>query len=112
MSAPQNIIALVFDFDDTLTDESTSALLQSAGIDTADFWQKKAKTLLDEGWGPIPAYLKLLLDNVGPRKPLGKLTNKKLREFGVSLTFYPGIPGLFKDLQKSVRDHPLSNPGH
>ena len=65
MSAPQNIIALVFDFDDTLTDDSTSALLQSVRIETADFWQKKAKTLLDKGWGPTPAYLKLLLDNVG-----------------------------------------------
>ncbi len=111
MSAPQNIIALVFDFDDTLTDDSTSALLQSVRIETADFWQKKAKTLLDKGWGPTPAYLKLLLDNVGPRKRLGKLTNKKLREFGASLKFYPGIPGLFKDLRKSVGDHPLSNPG-
>ena len=96
MSAPQNIIALVFDFDDTLTDESTSALLQSAGIDTAKFWQKKAKTLLEEGWAPTPAYLKLLLDNVGPHKPLGKLTNQKLREFGAGLKFYPGIPGLFR----------------
>ena len=111
MSAPQNIIAVVFDFDDTLTDESTSALLQSAGIDTADFWQEKAKALLEDGWGPTPAYLKLLLDNVGHKKPLGKLTNKKLRDFGASLKFYPGIPGLFKDLQKSVKEHPLSNPG-
>ncbi len=111
MSAPQNIIAVVFDFDDTLTDESTTALLESAGIDTAEFWQKKAKALLDDGWGPVPAYLKLILDNVGEGKPLGKLTNAKLRQFGAGLSFYPGLPGLFSDLSKSVKEHTLSNPG-
>ena len=73
MAAPQNIIAVVFDFDDTLTDDSTTALLKSVGIDTVDFWQRKVKTLLDQGWGPVPAYLNLILDNVGKGKPLGKL---------------------------------------
>jgi FMN phosphatase YigB (HAD superfamily) len=111
MSAPQNIIAVVFDFDDTLTDDSTTALLESVGIDTGEFWKSKAKALLDQGWGPVPAYLKLLLDNVGEGKPFEKLTNARLREFGASLRFYPGIPGLFRDLQKSVKEHPLSNPG-
>src|SRR6476620_523391 len=111
MSAPQNIIAVVFDFDDTLTDDSTTALLQNAGIDASDFWSNKAKSLLDAGWGPTPAYLKLLLDNVGSAKPFGKLTNAKLREFGSSLTFYPGIPKLFKDLHVSVAQHTVSNPG-
>ena len=111
MAAPQNIIAVVFDFDDTLTDDSTTALLQSANIDTADFWQNKAKALLDDGWDPVPAYLKLILDNVGRDKPLGQLTNRRLREFGAGLSFYRGIPRLFKDLQASVKEHPLSNPG-
>ncbi len=111
MSAPQNIIAVVFDFDDTLTDDSTTALLSSKGIDVADFWGKKAAKLLSDGWGPTAAYLKLILDNVGTKKPLGKLTNAALREFGSSLLFYPGLPGLFKDLRESVKEHPLSSPG-
>jgi hypothetical protein len=110
MSAPQNIIAVVFDFDDTLTDDSTTALLQDAGIDAADFWQTRAKALIEQGWDPTPAYLKLILDNVGPKKPLGKLTNKKLREFGDGLRFYRGLPALFKDLRESAKEHPLSNP--
>ena len=111
MAAPQNIIAVVFDFDDTLTDDSTTALLASVGIDTAEFWQEKAKSLTDDGWGPVPAYLKLILDNVGQGKPLGKLTNDKLREFGAGLRFYPGVPSLFRDLRKYMNDHPYSNPG-
>lgn len=111
MAAPQNIIAVVFDFDDTLTDDSTTALIRRAGIDASDFWSNKAQSLLDAGWDPTPAYLKLLLDNVGDGKPLGKLTNQRLRDFGATLDFYPGIPGLFKDLRKIVGEHPLSNPG-
>jgi hypothetical protein len=111
MAAPQNIIAVVFDFDDTLTDESTTALLEQAGIDPADFWQRKAKALLDDGWDPVPAYLKLILDNVGDGKPLGRLTNARLREFGHGLRFYPGIPGLFRDLKASLEEHTLSSPG-
>ena len=104
MAAPQNVIALVFDFDDTLTDDSTTALLDSVGIDTKDFWGAKAKALLDAGWDPTPAYLKLLLDHVGDGKPFGKLTNARLREFGGTLKFYPGLPGLFKDLRDSVSE--------
>ncbi len=111
MSAAQNIIAVVFDFDDTLTDDATTALISSVGIDPNDFWTKKTKTLLDDGWGPTPAYLKLLLDNVGEGKPLGKLTNAQLREFGSTLKFYKGLPGLFKDLRDIAAEHPVSNPG-
>jgi len=110
MAVPQNVIAVVFDFDDTLTDDSTTALLEAHGIDTKDFWGVKAKALLDRGWDPTPAYLKLLLDNVGAGKPLKKLTNAKLRQFGATLRFYPGLPAIFNDLRKSVAEHHVTNP--
>lgn len=110
MPAPQNVIALVFDFDDTLTPDSTSALLTKAGIDATHFWKTQAQALIDAGWGPTPAYLKLLLDNVGEGKPLGTLTNQELRDFGGTLEFFPGLPQLFRDLRKMAEEHPLSNP--
>jgi hypothetical protein len=110
VSAPQNIIAVVFDFDDTLADDSTTALLKSKGIDTADFWNNKAAKLIADGWDPTPAYLKLILDHVGTGKPLGKLSNAKLREFGKGLRFYPGLPGIFRELKESAKEHTASNP--
>ena len=91
MSMPQNVIAIVFDFDDTLTDDSTTKLLEKHGVDTADFWQNQMKKRTDEGWDAPLAYLTWILDNVGEGKLFGKLTNAQLREFGTTLEFYPGL---------------------
>ena len=65
MSAPQNIVAVIFDFDDTLTDDSTTKLLERYGIDPQDFWGNRMKQLTDAGWDSPLSYLKLILDNVG-----------------------------------------------
>lgn len=95
-------IAVIFDFDDTLVPDSTTKLLKRAGIDPDKFWKKDVKSLVASGFDTTLAYLKLLIDNIGDGKPLGTLTNKGLREFGATLNkdFYPGLPGLFRDLKK------------
>jgi phosphoserine phosphatase len=110
MTAPQNTIAIVFDFDDTLTDDSTTKLLEAHGINAVDFWQNKHNDLVKAGWNPTLSYLKLLLDNVGTGKPLGRLNNQALREFGGTLTFYKGVTQLFTDLKAIVKEHEVSNP--
>lgn len=101
------VVAVIFDFDDTLAPDSTSKLLRTRGIDVDRFWQVEAKTLVDQGYDPTQAFLRLFLDNVGPDKPLGELTNAGLREFGRTLDedFYPGLPGLFDDLRTIVAGH-------
>lgn len=109
MPAPQNIVAVIFDFDDTLTDDSTTKLLQERGIDSSEFW-KRHKDSVQAGWNPTLSYLRLLLDNVGEGRPLGRLSNADLRAFGSRLSFYPGIPRLFSDLRKMTQKFPLSNP--
>lgn len=75
-----DIIAVIFDFDDTLAPDSTTKLLRSRGIDTDRFWRKDVSALVEQGWDASHAWLRLLLDNVGPDKPLGELTNSDLRE--------------------------------
>ena len=110
MSAPQNIIALIFDFDDTLTDDSTTKLLQKYGIDTHNFWNTLVKQRVDNEWDPTLAYLDLFLENVGKGKPFGKLKNDDLKSFGASLKFYNGIPSLFGSLRKLVSEHRVSSP--
>jgi phosphoserine phosphatase len=110
MAAPQNVIAVIFDFDDTLTDDSTTQLLRKHNIDTNNFWGVKQKELVSDGWDPTLAYMTLILQHVGDDKPLGNLTNADLRTFGASLQFYPGLPDLFTELKASTANFKTSNP--
>jgi phosphoserine phosphatase len=102
------VLAVVFDFDDTLVPDSTTKLLVQHKIDPEKFWEHEVTQLVKRGYDQPLAYLRLLLDLVGPDKPLGKLTLQGLREFGGSLDddFYPGLPDMFTELQKVVADYP------
>jgi phosphoglycolate phosphatase-like HAD superfamily hydrolase len=110
MSVSQNIIAVIFDFDDTLTDDATTKLLDSKGLDTDRFWRHETTALTRDGWDPALAYLQLLLGYTGDGKPLGRISNADLQDFGKCLEFYPGIPDLFEDLRAQVQEHDASRP--
>jgi phosphoglycolate phosphatase-like HAD superfamily hydrolase len=102
-----SIVAVIFDFDDTLLPDSTSALLREHGLDPEEFWSRKTKALVDRGYDPPLAYLNLLLREVGRDKPLGELTNARLAAFGATLdgTWFPGLPELFDDLRDVTRQY-------
>jgi FMN phosphatase YigB (HAD superfamily) len=42
-----DIVAVIFDFDDTLVPDSTSKLLKEHGIDPTAFWQHDARRLIE-----------------------------------------------------------------
>lgn len=98
------VIALIFDFDDTLLPDTTSALLESRGIDPGAFWSDRASRLVDSGYDPPLAYLNLLLDETKEGNPLHGITNQDLRDFGRTLddTWFPGLPAMFDDLRELV----------
>lgn len=98
-----SVVAVIFDYDDTLLPDSTSALLASKGIDPHEFWTVRAKGLIDQGYDQPMAYLKLMLDEVRDGQ-LSGLTNEELREFGSTLdtTWFAGLPELFDDLRGDV----------
>jgi hypothetical protein len=105
MSQVTDIVAVIFDFDDTLIPDSTTMLLKCHGIDTDDFWGRQAKELIQQGYDPPTAYLNLMLRNIGQGKPLGVLTNQKLADFGASLDghFHEGLPQFFEDIWVEVK---------
>jgi len=80
--------------------DSTTRFLRSGGINPADFWPQSG-ALIKEGYDQPCAYLKLLLDHVGEGKPLGKLSNNDLTQFGEELDgdFFPGLPEFFDDVR-------------
>lgn len=98
------VIAVVFDFDDTLVPDSTTALLQSRDIDVEEFWSELVPSLVDDGYDPPLAYLRLILERIGAGKALGGLTNQDLRDFGQSLDaqFFDGLPDMFINLRELV----------
>lgn len=94
----------MFDFDDTLAPDTTSALLRHHGIDADDFWKQRASALIARGYDQPYAYLNLILDEVRNGKMAG-LTNQQLTDFGATLdsTWFPGLPELFDDLRATAR---------
>ena len=91
MSIPQNVLALVFDFDDTLTDDSTTQLLVKHGVDPEAFWNGVAEMVKAE-WDPTIAFLQSIFELTNADSPLAGLSNAALREFGKTLKFYQGLP--------------------
>lgn len=101
----KNRIALIFDFDDTLTPDSTSAYLESQGVDVREFWTKKVNTLRDTGWDPIPAYLYAMIQESQSRPQSRRFTKSSFQAFSKTLKFYPGVPRIFSALQKHLAKH-------
>lgn len=99
-----DLIAVVFDFDDTLMSDSTTKFLEANAVDSAAFWAESRK-LIAAGYDQPSAYIKLILDEVGSGKKFGELTNDALAAFGASLDgyFYSGLPEFFDDVRAGVR---------
>lgn len=102
-----NRLAVVFDFDDTLVPDSTSQFLAAHGVDPEAFYGGPVRAMVERGYDAPLAYLQALLDEVGPDRRFGALTNADLREFGARLddTYFPGLPGLFEDLRAEVASY-------
>jgi hypothetical protein len=103
MAAPQNIIALVYDYDQTLSPRfmQDDVLFPEFGIDPGQFWNRCNRLVHEEKWDGELAYMKCLLDYLG----MDMVTNRRLEELGAGLRFYPGLPELFQELPKAVLNH-------
>jgi phosphoserine phosphatase len=100
-------LAVVFDFDDTLVADSTTAFLAHKGIDVTTFWNAQAKQLVAAGYDQPLHYLQLMLDMVHEGSPLEGVTPEELRTFGASLddSFFPGLPEMFDELSEAVASY-------
>jgi phosphoglycolate phosphatase-like HAD superfamily hydrolase len=92
-------LAVVFDFDDTLAHDSTTDFLATLEVDLATFWGVENQKLIEAGWDPVPAYLYQMVQLSQKGGPETLITQKKLRDFGPKVRFYPGVPELFGHLR-------------
>lgn len=104
---PQNIIALVYDFDGTLSPDNMQekTIFRTYGIDKRKFWAKSQLLVTRRGYEKTLAYMKLLIDDpVFKRRPL---TKQKLKELARHIEYYPGVnEGYFDQLDGFIRSLP------
>ncbi len=101
-----DVIALIFDFDDTLAPDSTSGYLERLGVDTAAFWSQQVDALLAQDWDPVPAYLHSMIE-LSRSGRHGPITRQGLRDWGATLPLHDGVTTLFERLRQAVRQvHP------
>jgi hypothetical protein len=100
MSVPQNVIAIVYDYDQTLSPNymQEEVLFPAFGIDSRAFWRRAQELVREEGYDNELAYMKVLLDCLGMDRP----TNARLKTLGGSLRFYPGLPQMFEEFSKGL----------
>lgn len=100
MSTPQNIIALVYDYDQTLSPSymQDDVLFPKYGITPESFWKKCNELVKEKQWDGELAYMKCLLDYLG----MDNVSNADLTELGKGLNFYPGVPEIFDELSADL----------
>jgi hypothetical protein len=108
---PQNVIAMVWDFDKTLIPGyMQEPIFKAFNIDEATFWREVNAlpgffARLGVTLHPDTAYLNHLLTYVHHGHMPG-LTNAKLRELGRDIRFHPGLPEFFERIQRRLEDDP------
>lgn len=102
-----DVIALIFDFDDTLAPDSTSGFLTDIGVDVQQFWHQDVDPLLfEQDWDPVPAYLHQMI-SLSKSGSHGAITQERLADWGRRLPLHEGVPTLFERLRSHVRqNHP------
>jgi hypothetical protein len=103
MAAPQHTIALVFDYDQTLSPRymQDDVLFPEFGIDPAQFWKKCNALVKEQQWDGELAYLKCILDYL----QMDQVTNARLVQLGAGLSFFPGVAEMFDTLPGACLGH-------
>ena len=100
MAMAQNTIALVFDYDHTLSPSymQNDVLFPQYGIDPAPFWEKCNRLVNEQQWDGELAYMHCLIEYLS----FDKVGNQRLEELGENLTFFPGVEEMLEELPTTV----------
>jgi len=98
MAIAQNTIALVFDYDQTLSPSymQDDVIFPEFGINPDSFWRKCNALVQEQSWDGELAYMQCLLDYLA----MDQVTNARLTELGSNLSYFPGVPEMFDELRE------------
>lgn len=105
-----NIIAMVYDFDLTLTPYyMQKPIFERFNIKEKDFWKEKDKLVENykksgKDIHEDTAYLYHMIKQARSGGSLDGLTEKVLKELGGELEYFPGIPEFFSNIKKEIED--------
>lgn len=105
----ESVIAIVFDFDETLGPDTISLLLKEQNISPSAFW-KEVNQMVENGWDPPLAYMHLLL-KLSKEKKLD-ISKQFLKRLGKKLPLFPGLPLALKELKQFVSRNSSLNKSH
>ena len=103
MKFKHNIIAIVYDFDGTLSPESMQdyTVLPALGIRPKDFWKKVGKESVKTKGESTLTYLRLLLEACKEKDY--KFTAAELKKLAGKVAFYPGVPTYFDRINSFIK---------
>lgn len=109
MASPQNTIAVVYDYDQTLSPiyMQDDVIFPEFGIDPPQFWARCEELVGKQGYDHELAYLKVLLDYLEMDRP----TTGDLKRLGAKLHFYKGVPEVFQELDDNFLPEPHRHLG-
>jgi hypothetical protein len=96
-----NIIAIIYDFDHTLSPHymQDHTILRHAELDPSTFWKSCTALIEQRDYDQELAYMKRMLEE--PR--IRSLSNQDLQDMGGHLSFFPGVPQFFEELNAIVK---------
>lgn len=92
----QPIVALIYDFDGTLSPGNMQefGFIQAIGKKPQEFWQESDEIAMGQDASNILSYMKLMFDEA--RKAGIKLRRKDFKSFGASVELFKGVTEWFK----------------
>lgn len=105
MNRKKPIVALIYDFDGTLSPGNMQefGLIQAFGQTPGEFWDKSNQIANGQDMSPILAYMKHMIDE---SKRVGiTLTREKIVSFGKDIQLFHGVKEWFSLINEYGRDH-------
>ena len=100
----QNTIALVYDFDGTLSPQPMQeyTVLPKIGIEPAVFWAKVHKEALDTGSDPMLVYMRLMMEALYKNEDV-RITREDFAAMAQRIQYFPGVEEWFPRINAYVK---------